>query len=98
MAKETLKDILKKVITRLEQREKEEQGFFKAWEKAVGEQAAEHTKLILVKNKRLIINVSDSAWLYTLAMEKTKIIEKLNLDTNNKKQIKEIQFRIGNIN
>jgi len=98
MAKETpLKDVLKKVISNLQKREEEEGSLFKAWEEAVGEKTAKHTKPVFFKEKRLIVNVSDSPRLYKLTLEKKKLIERFNKNMKGKKKIKELQFRIGDI-
>jgi len=89
-----LNDILKEVISNLEKREEQEKSILNTWEKAVGEKAAKHTKIMSMKGKTLIINVSNSSWLYKLTTEKSKIIKKFN---TKKEIIKEIQFRISQI-
>ena len=92
-----LKDIIKKVISDLEK--KEEVDILKIWEKVVGAKAAKHARPTFFRSKKLIIKVSDSAWLYKLTLEKGRLIEKLNNDLmgKTKKMIKELQFRIGEV-
>ncbi|UCD54658.1 MAG: DUF721 domain-containing protein [Candidatus Omnitrophota bacterium] len=92
-----LKDIVKKVITDLEKREKEELDVCKIWEKVAGKKASKHTKPAFLKSKRLVVNVSDSSWLYKLTMEKDKLIQGFNKDLKGRKKIKELQFRIGEV-
>jgi predicted nucleic acid-binding Zn ribbon protein len=92
-----LKDIIKNVISSLEKREKEEIDLFKAWEKAAGKKASKHTKPAFIKSRRLVVNISDSSWLYKLTLEKRAILEALNKNFKGKKKIKELQFRIGEI-
>ena len=86
-----LGDEIKKIISGL-QKEKG-QDFLEAWEKAVGEKAAKHTKIIFLKNGQLVVNVNNSSWLYKLTLEKQGILERLNKAQNRK--VKELQFRIG---
>jgi len=68
--------------------------FLAAWEGAAGEEASRHTKINFLKKGRLVVNVSDSAWLYRLTFEKEDILQRLN--KAQKRRVKEIQFRIGN--
>ncbi len=92
-----LKDIVKKVIASLEEREKEELDVSKIWEKAAGKKASKHTKPAFLKSKRLVVNVSDSSWLYKLTLEKDRLIQGFNKNLKGGKKIKELQFRIGEI-
>ncbi len=92
-----LKDIIKKVISGLEKRQEEETDIFKAWQAAAGRKAAAHTKPVLFKGKRLVVNVSDSSWLYKLTLEKKGIIKKFNENVKSRKKAGELQFRIGEI-
>ena len=93
--KEPLKDVLKQIIGNIEKKEKEELDLLKFWEEAIGKGGARHTKIAFLKPKRLVVNVSDSTWLYKLTMDKKNIIKKFNKQS--KKKIKELQFRIGKI-
>ena len=92
-----IKDVLKQVISKIEERKNEEENLHKAWKQAAGKSAAKHTRLVLLKSKRLIVNVSNSPWLYKLTMEKGELIQKFNKNMAGKKKIEEIQFRIGDI-
>jgi len=92
-----LKDIIKKVISSLEKREQEELDIVKTWEDAAGKKASKHTKPAFLKSKRLVVNVSDSSWLYKLTLEKDSLIQGFNKNLKGKKKIKELQFRIGEI-
>ena len=92
-----LKDIVKKIISGLEEREAEETDIVKIWERAVGKKASKQTKPVFLKSKRLIVTVSTSSWLYKLTLEKNKLIESINNDLKGKKKIKELQFRIGQV-
>ena len=90
-----LKSILKNVISEFGKREKEEQGIVDAWEKAAGAKAAKHTKLLFIKEKKLVIEVSNSSWLYKLTTERNKLLKTLNSELKGNKKLKELQFRIG---
>ncbi len=92
-----LKDTIKKVIADLEEREKEELDISKIWEKAAGKAASKHTKPAFLSSKRLVVNVSDSSWLYKLTLEKDRLIQGFNKNLKGRKKIKELQFRIGEI-
>ena len=90
-------NVVKKLISGFEKKEKEEKGLYKAWETAAGRKAAGHTKPVFVKEKRLVVKVSDSAWLYKLTMEKENLLRKFNRGAKKRKKINRIQFRIGDI-
>ena len=90
-------DVVKNVISSLKKREKEELNVFTAWEKAVGKKAAKHSKPALLKAKKLIVNVTDSTWLYKLSLEKGKLLCKFNDGLESRKKAKEIRFRIGKV-
>ena len=67
-----------------------------AWEEAVGEAAARHTKPVSLRKAILLINVDNSGWLYELAIKKKKILKKLE-ESNSNKKIKDVRLRIGEI-
>lgn len=67
-----------------------------AWKYAAGKAAAKHTKPVSIKKGQICINVDRSSWLYELTISKKKILEKLNGKLK-KKKIKDIRFRIGEI-
>jgi len=89
-----LKNILKKVLSDLE---KEELSIVEIWSKAAGEKAAKHTRPAFLKAKRLVVNVSDSSWLYKLTLEKEALVKKVNAGLKGRKKIHQLQFRIGDI-
>lgn len=92
-----LRDILKNVISDIENKERSEGDIPETWRKIVGSKAAGHTKPEFLKGKRLVVKVSDSSWLYKLTLEKKSLLEKLNKALGSRKKIKELQFRIGDI-
>ncbi|MFH2137695.1 MAG: DUF721 domain-containing protein [Candidatus Omnitrophota bacterium] len=70
------------------------------WDKIVSEEAWPYTKPVMIKNKILIIVVSNSAWLHQLTLNKYRIMEKIKLiaaEFNETEAIKDIRFKIGQI-
>ena len=92
-----LKGVLKKIVADLEKKGKEEEDLTRVWEKIAGTRAARNTKLAFMRSKRLVINVHNSSWLYKLTLEKETLKQKLNDALKGNKKIKELQFRIGEI-
>jgi predicted nucleic acid-binding Zn ribbon protein len=97
MSENHLKDVLKKVLSDLEEKGKEEHDLLMAWERAVGKRAARHTKPASLKSRKLTVNVSDSTWLYKLTLERKDIAERFNAIVGKKGKIRELRFRIGDI-
>ena len=95
---DALKTVIKKVISDLEATETKEANILETWSKAVGKQAAERTKSAFLKKKKLVVNVSDSAWLYKLTLEKTALVNTFNARIKNPaRKIQELQFRVGEV-
>ena len=92
-----IKNVVKSVLANIEEREKKESDIFKAWGKAAGKSASEHSKPTFLKAKRLVVNVTDSAWLYKLTLEKGKLLKRFNDNLKIRKKAKKIQFRIGKV-
>ena len=67
------------------------------WNDAVGENIALHTRPIKVYDGRLTVLVESSSWTQELTFLKSGIMERLN-STIGKKVIKDIYFKIGEIN
>ena len=67
------------------------------WQEAVGSRAASHTRPVGIKKTSLTVNVDDSGWLYELTIKKKEILEKLEGKFKGK-DLKNIRFRIGEIN
>jgi predicted nucleic acid-binding Zn ribbon protein len=93
-----IKDVIKGIITDLKTKEEKEAGFLKVWEKAAGKRAAKHAKPVFFKKKRLVVNVTDSSWLYKLTLDKETLVDKFNKNMKDRKRrIKELQFRVGKV-
>jgi predicted nucleic acid-binding Zn ribbon protein len=100
MGRETenpLEDVLKNIISGITKKGGlTEEDVAAAWDSAVGEKAARHSKPRSLKGSRLIVNVDGSSWLYELTVRKKEILGKLAEGLNSKK-IKEITLRIGEL-
>ncbi|MCQ9206793.1 MAG: DUF721 domain-containing protein [Omnitrophica bacterium] len=93
-----LKNVIKKVISDLERTETKEANIVETWSKIVGKKAAERTRPVFLKKKKLVVNVSDSAWLYKLTLEKNALINTFNTRIKNPaRKIRELQFRVGEV-
>jgi len=67
------------------------------WNDAVGESIALHTKPLKVYDGRMTVLVESPSWTQELTFLKSGIMERLN-STIGKKVIKDIYFKIGEIN
>lgn len=95
-----IKDVVKKIIAGLDgsgpKRERISREEIRAfWEKAAGKSSSRKSSPVSLRKGRLIVNVEDSSLLYDLTLRKAQILKKLSKDL--KGDIKEIQFRIGEI-
>ncbi|MFH2145492.1 MAG: DUF721 domain-containing protein [Candidatus Omnitrophota bacterium] len=64
------------------------------WKKIITKKAFRHAQPVLVRNKVLVVVVSNSAWLHQLTLDKEKIIQKIN-KTLKQQAIDDIRFRLG---
>ena len=90
-----LEDVLKNIISGISSKGGlTQEDVASAWESAVGQAAAKHSKTRALKSSRLIVNIDGSSWLYELTVNKKEILKKINEVLKGNK-IKEITFRIG---
>ena len=95
--KNPLENVLKKIISRIGDKGSLTQEDVRgAWDTAVGEKAAAHSRPRSLKDSRLIVNVDGSGWLYELTIRKKEILRKLEEAFKGKK-IKELTLRIGEL-
>ena len=64
------------------------------WTEIMPKGAEAYTKPVSIKNKTLIITVSNSAWLYQITLKKENILKKIKKIIKNK-EINDIRFKIG---
>ena len=95
-----IKEVLQEIFQGLEgERKKREQALLSAWEKAVGPKGLNHTKVLAVKNRTLIVGVDSSPWLYLLSLYKQRILKKITeeLEDFPAEKIEQIRFKTGKI-
>ncbi|MFH1460140.1 MAG: DUF721 domain-containing protein [Candidatus Omnitrophota bacterium] len=63
------------------------------WPSIIPKNALEHTHPLLIKNKTLVVLVSNSAWLYRLTLEKDSLLKKIRSYTK-ETTITNIRFKI----
>lgn len=64
------------------------------WESAVGDAIAGNTRPAALKDKLLLVNVSDPIWIQQLQFLKADMIAKIN-GALGKNMIEEIKFKVG---
>ena len=66
----------------------------RVWPAAVGRSVAEHAQPVRLEGGRLLVHVSDSAWLQRLSMQRRDLARNVNqyLDQS---AVKDVRFRIG---
>jgi predicted nucleic acid-binding Zn ribbon protein len=92
-----IKDVLGSVISKIsgEKKEKIDQ-IRRAWDKILDKKSHKHVRLTSFKEKKLIVNVDSSAWMYELNLRKQQLLEGLNKQLR-QGQVKEIVLRIGEV-
>ena len=92
---EQIKDIVKTVITGLSpNKRKSQEGIFEIWQDVLGNKAAKHTKIMGIKNAKLMVNVDSSVWLFQLHLRRSRLLKKLRGIMNG---LEGINFRIGKV-
>ena len=97
--KKTKPVVIKELLNQFFQERKEagktlESRIIDEWQIIMPENAAEHTKPITIRNKTLIIMVSNSAWLHQLTLKKDEILKNIK-NIFNSEEIINIRFKIG---
>ena len=67
------------------------------WRSTVGDAIAENARPSGFKGSLLLVNVSNSSWLQHLTFLKADLIKKIN-GALNREMVKDLKFKIGNIN
>jgi len=71
------------------------------WKAVAGARAARHSRPVRLKQSQMIVLVDGSSWLYELTLRRKVIIErlgkKLSKLTGGKSALKDIRFRIGEL-
>lgn len=88
---EAIKTIVKRILTTID---KDHNNIYSAWEKAISGRLRKHTKPVHIKRGTLVVNVDNPGWLYTLSLDKERLLKILNMYI---KEIKDIRLRIGEV-
>jgi predicted nucleic acid-binding Zn ribbon protein len=68
-----------------------------AWMKVTGEDEKCHAKPVSIRNGVLTVIVDNAPWMYNFTLEKRKLLLRMNEIYTGRKKIKDIRFRVGNI-
>lgn len=68
-----------------------------AWRESLPEHEVKKTRPVAIKKSVLTVIVENSSWLYSLTLRKRKIIRDFNNNYESEKKIKDIRFRIGEL-
>ncbi len=68
-----------------------------AWREALPEKELKKTRPVAIKKSVLTVLVENSSWLYSLTLRKRKILKDFNDNYDSRKKIKDIRFRIGEL-
>ena len=94
---ERISGVVRSVLERLDKRSNPTSDEInKIWQEVVGKKAFTHTKPASLKEKKLVINVDGSGWLYELTLKKKQLLNKMKSKLGQDK-VKELQFRIGEL-
>ena len=64
------------------------------WKRLVGEKATRHSWPRRLVSGRLIVEVEDSGWMYTLHLKRTQLLQGL-IELLGARRVKNLSFRIG---
>ncbi len=92
---EQIKSIVNNVLQQLSSNNRRPQEeILKIWQDVLGNKAAKHTKIMGIKNTKLMVNVDSSVWLFQLHLRRSRLLEKLRGIMND---LEGINFRIGKV-
>jgi len=92
-----IQPIIQKIINDLKKKSQiDNQDIQQIWNRATTKKIAKNTLAKVFKNSILYVNVKNSSWKYDLSIKKEPILKKLNKHSS--KLIKDIKFRIGDVN
>ena len=68
-----------------------------AWAISAGEDAKSHSRPVNFKKGVLTVVVENAPWMYRMTLDKNETINKFNRAYSGRAKVKDIRFRIGNI-
>lgn len=95
---ELIKEVITDIIQDLSSGKKfSQRQILEVWPEVAGKRIVQHTRPVMVRNGRLLINVDRSVWLYELTQKhKGRLLKRLQKKVGGD-TLREIQFRIGEI-
>lgn len=91
-----VKDILENILEKQKPAEESlTSRIINNWENIVTKKGARFCRPVAIKNKVLVVNVSNSAWLHQLTLNKSLILENIKNEAGAQKII-DLRFKIGN--
>lgn len=92
---DNIKDIVNSVISNLSTRsQKGDDKLERVWSSVLEKKELQHTKLVGMRDGTVSVLVDTPAWLYQMNIKKTKILDRLQ---NEIPDIKNIRYRIGKV-
>lgn len=92
---DNIKDILQGVVGKMADRQPDQDTKVeRVWLNVLEDGAAEHTKLVGVKDGELSVHVDSPAWLYQMKLKKRNILTRMKDECPD---IKNIRFKIGTV-
>jgi len=88
----TLGDVVSGVLQNLNRPQKDL--ISQVWTRLAGEKAARHTWPHSLTRKRLLVEVENSGWMYTLGMRKRELLQGL-IELMGASRVNQLSFRIG---
>jgi predicted nucleic acid-binding Zn ribbon protein len=68
-----------------------------AWSRSAGDDAKSHSRPVNFKKGVLTVIVENAPWMYRMTLDKNQTIKKFNQAYSGRAKLKDIRFRIGNI-
>jgi len=92
---DNIKDIVRQVVQNLSSNNLESHSKLeRIWQNILERSQLKHTILVGMKEGKLLVNVDSPAWLFEMKIKKRKILERLQSEIP---EIKNIYFRIGKV-
>ena len=90
-----VKDVLQQIIGKISRRELDYPNKVdRIWQNILEPQELKHTSLVGIRDGVLLVLVDSPVWLYQMRMKKNKILEKLQAEESD---VKNIRFQIGKV-
>jgi predicted nucleic acid-binding Zn ribbon protein len=90
-----IKDVIETLLRQQEtQKASTEELLMRNWQWIVSSPAARYASPAVIKNKVLIVSVSNSSWLHQMVLQKHEILARIR-ECAGEKKITDVRFKIG---